>query len=107
MASKAKHGYAAFCRQDFVGIDYGMVDCLTNDPLPDYWGSVLWSRLMGSGVARAASNSTSSSLRAYAHCHPTSKADLTVLLLNLNSAARRRGAWSSGRGAAARRKSTS
>ena len=79
MAAKAANGYSAFCRQDFVGIDYAMLDCATNDPLPDYYGGVLWSKLMGTGVVRA----SSTAVRAYAHCHPTSQADLTVLLLNL------------------------
>jgi hypothetical protein len=77
MASKAKHGYSAFCRQDFVGIDYAMLDCASDDPLPDYYAGVLWSKLMGTAVVSAASNS---SVRAYAHCK---EANLTVLLLNL------------------------
>ena len=29
MATKAARGYSVFCRQDFVGIDYGMIDCET------------------------------------------------------------------------------
>ena len=80
MGSKSSNGYSAFCRQDFIGIDYAMLDCATNDPLPDYFGGVLWSKLMGTGVVRVAS---SSSVRAYAHCHATNPADLTVLLINL------------------------
>ena len=36
---------------------------------------------MGTGVARALSNTT---VRAYAHCHATNASDLTVLLLNLD-----------------------
>ena len=50
MATKAANGYSVFCRQDFVGIDYGIVDCSTYDPLPDYFGGVLFGRLMGRGV---------------------------------------------------------
>jgi hypothetical protein len=53
MALKAKNGYAAYCRQDFLGIDYAILDCATNDPLPDYFGGVLWSRLMGTGAIQA------------------------------------------------------
>ena len=48
----------------------------------DYFGAVLWGRLMGSGVAHALSNTT---VRAYAHCHATNSLDLTVLLLNLDT----------------------
>eukprot|EP01052_Picozoa_sp_SAG31_P001766 SAG31_NODE_59_length_29571_cov_20.443506_26_plen_156_part_00 len=62
---------------------YGMVDCSTNDPLPDYFASVLWSRLVGTAVMDTVCNS--SSVRAYAHGHASSKADMTVLMLNLDS----------------------
>lgn len=39
MGSKARHGYSAFCRQDFIGADYGMLDCATHTPLPDFYGT--------------------------------------------------------------------
>lgn len=48
MGAHAANGYSAFCRQDFVGIDYGMVDCATYDPLPDYYSG----RQLGRGAAR-------------------------------------------------------
>jgi heparanase 1 len=84
----SRYGYSVFCRQDFVGIDYGLLDCATYDPLPDYYGGVLWSRLMGTGVSRVSVSDPSSignasTIRAYGHCHATSSADMTVLLLNL------------------------
>lgn len=69
--------------QDFVGIDYGLVDCLTYDPLPDYWAGLLWSRLMGPAVVRTLS-SDSDSLRAWSHCNAASATDATLLLLNLD-----------------------
>ena len=56
MVSKAANGYAAFCRQDFIGIDYGLLDCETHAPLPDYYGGVLWSMLMGRFVLSVASD---------------------------------------------------
>ena len=91
MGSKAKHGYSAFCRQDFVGIDYGMIDPETNDPLPDFYAGILWSQHMGTGVIRAIS-SANQTVRAYAHCAPdepnsglSTNGDLTVILLNLAS----------------------
>ena len=67
MASKAINGYSAFCRQDFVGIDYGLVDCNNYDPFPDYWSGLLWSKLMGTAVLRAQSTANES-VRAYVHC---------------------------------------
>lgn len=55
---------------------------LTDLTRQDYFGGVLWSKLMGPGVAHALSNT---SVRAYAHCHATNSSDLTVLLLNLDT----------------------
>ena len=96
MASKAANGYAAFCRQDFIGIDYGMLDCETHAPLPDYYGGVLWSMLMGrfvldvTGSVRSAPAPTPAptpaagqSVRGYAHCTANTVGAVTVLLLNL------------------------
>lgn len=70
MGSKARNGYSAFCRQDFVGIDYGMLDCKTQAPLPDYYGGVLWSMLMGRSVmsVTGAAPLAGRTIRAYAHC---------------------------------------
>ena len=39
LGSKARHGYQAFCRQDFVGADYGLLDCASHTPLPDFYGA--------------------------------------------------------------------
>ena len=101
LASKAKSGYQVFARQDFVGIDYGLLDCVTHDPLPDYFVAVLFHRLMGSGVLRLSplpavavaagtvteeeseSASISESLRVYAHGGRTR--GVTLLLISLNA----------------------
>jgi heparanase 1 len=85
MGVKAASGYSAFCRQDFVGIDYGMIDCSTYQPLPDYYSGILWSRLMGTRVLTASSSDPT--LRAYAHCgadHAPPAPVVTVLLINLD-----------------------
>jgi len=86
MAQKAAHGYSAFCRQDFVGIDYGMLDCATNEPLPDYYASILWSKLMGRSVLRVDVEGANRDLRAYAH-EAADGNGATLLLLNLGEAA--------------------
>ena len=93
MASKAANGYKVFCRQDFVGIDYGLVDCLSQDPLPDYWSGVLWGRLMGENVISLSNNRTDDQVRTYAHCSAVDAVvgvgslakDLTILLINLDN----------------------
>ena len=53
--------------RDFVGIDYGLVDCRTYEPFPDFYAGVLWSKTMGSAVLSTTS-SNASYVRAYAHC---------------------------------------
>ena len=80
LASKAFHGYAGFCRQDYIGADYGLVDCSTGTPLPDFYTALLFATTMGpnvlqvtatlgptpgSGAPLPAENST---VRLYAHC---------------------------------------
>jgi heparanase 1 len=89
MGQKAANGYSVFCRQDFVGIDYGMIDCATYNPLPDYYAGMLWSRLMGRevlSVDTAALAKQSEHIRVYAHCAPATSNPtdrmVTVLVLN-------------------------
>ena len=84
MGVKAAGGYSVFCRQDFIGADYGLVDCMSESPLPDYYSGILWSKLMGQKVLKVTTDSES--LRAYAHCSANSSATpgVTVLLLNLS-----------------------
>ena len=47
LAAKAFHGYEAFCRQDLIGGDYGLLDCRDGTALPDYFVALLWTRTMG------------------------------------------------------------
>lgn len=84
MAVKAAHGYGAFCRQDYIGADYGMLDCATGAPLPDYWTAIAFGQLMGQAVLQASvTTQNSSAIRAYAHCTTNSTSSLTVLIVNL------------------------
>ena len=57
MASAAKLGFEAYCRQDYIGADYGLVDCSTGSPLPDYWSLLLWTWLMCDATANLLQNS--------------------------------------------------
>ena len=92
LASAAKLGFEAFCRQDYIGADYGLVDCSTGAPLPDFWSVLLWTQLTTSSVLSATAapiqmgvrsagtgvavsegsdnEDTRSILRLYAHCTP-------------------------------------
>ena len=82
MAAKARAGYAAYCRQDFIGADYGLVNYTTYAPAPDYWLLVLWKRLVGArvlSVAQPAARTT----RAYAFCAAGGGGSATLVLVNL------------------------
>lgn len=52
--------------------------------MPDYYGGILWSNLMGQSVLSVTSSARS--IRAYAHCTaaPTTPGSVTLLLLNLD-----------------------
>ena len=84
LGSKAAAGYQVFARQDFVGIDYGILDCATHDPLPDYWTALLFHRLMGDGVLALAQGGGGSELRAYAHCARGHAGGVALLLINIS-----------------------
>ena len=83
MSAKARAGYAAFCRQDFVGADYGLVNYTTLAPTPDYWLLALWKRLVGVRVL-AVSPPADTRVRAYAFCGTTAST-VTLVFINLAS----------------------
>ncbi|CAI0394324.1 unnamed protein product [Linum tenue] len=65
MASTFSH--KAYCRQSLVGGNYGLLNSNTFTPNPDYYGALLWHRLMGTGVL-ATTHDGSPYLRSYTHC---------------------------------------
>ena len=91
LGSKALNGYAGLCRQDYIGADYGLLDCSTGTPLPDYYTALAWAKTMGRGVLGATASSRA--LRAYAHCGPAASAatsssssgSVTVVVINLSN----------------------
>ncbi|KZV54845.1 hypothetical protein F511_39803 [Dorcoceras hygrometricum] len=81
MTSRFNH--KVFCRQSLIGGNYGLLNTTSFVPNPDYYGALLWSRLMGKTVL-SASHKCSPFLRAYAHC--TKKATgISVLLINMSN----------------------
>ena len=95
LAAKALAGYAGFCRQDLIGADYGLLDCSSGEPLPDFFTALVWTRTMGVHVLAASAVSTGAvaeSVRAYAHCTAASESStatpgaVTVLLINPSNA---------------------
>nr|KYP36191.1 Heparanase-like protein 2 [Cajanus cajan] len=81
MTSTLNH--KVYCRQTLVGGNYGLLNITTFIPNPNYYGALLWHRLMGSKVL-SVSHEGSPFLRAYAHCSKKGP-DITVLLINMSN----------------------
>jgi len=74
-----------YCRQSFIGGNYGLLNTTTYEPNPDYYSALLWNRLMGTKVL-ATSSKNATYLRAYAHCtRNNTQGGVTVLLINLSN----------------------
>ncbi|CAN1313946.1 Heparanase-like protein 2 [Linum perenne] len=80
MAAVFRH--KVYCRQAIVGGNYGLLKNDIFTPNPDYYGALLWHRLMGTAVL-ATSHDGSSYLRAYSHCSKK-KSGVTLLLINMS-----------------------
>ncbi|KAK7407412.1 hypothetical protein VNO78_09315 [Psophocarpus tetragonolobus] len=76
------YNHKVYCRQALVGGNYAMLNTTTFIPNPDYYGGLLWHRLMGSKVL-GVSHEGSPFLRAYAHCSKK-RHGITVLLINMS-----------------------
>eukprot|EP01061_Rhynchopus_euleeides_P021982 TRINITY_DN35863_c0_g1_i1.p1 TRINITY_DN35863_c0_g1~~TRINITY_DN35863_c0_g1_i1.p1 ORF type:complete len:490 (+),score=182.43 TRINITY_DN35863_c0_g1_i1:668-2137(+) len=84
MAGLAAAGQDVFCRQAFIGGNYELVNHETFDPNPDYYGALLFKRLMGPKVLTAGSDS--SIVRAWSHCtQDGSSSNVTMLLMNFGN----------------------
>ena len=77
----AKAGVQVIMHNTLAASDYGLLDEKTFSPRPNYWGALLWHRLMGTTVLDPGIASTPG-LHVYAHCHPTVKGAASVLLIN-------------------------
>ncbi|KAF1889608.1 hypothetical protein Lal_00024935 [Lupinus albus] len=81
MASTFNH--MVYCRQTLIGGNYALLNTTSFIPNPDYYGALLWHRLMGSNVL-SVSHEGSPYLRAYAHCSKK-RPGITVLLINMSN----------------------
>ncbi|KQK19345.1 heparanase-like protein 3 [Brachypodium distachyon] len=81
LGMSAKYDTKTYCRQTFIGGNYGMLNTSTFEPNPDYYSALLWHRLMGTKVL-ATKFSGTNKIRAYAHCTKRSPG-ITLLLINL------------------------
>ncbi|KAE8648411.1 heparanase-like protein 1 [Cucumis sativus] len=79
----ASYNTKVYCRQTLVGGYYGVLRTKTFIPTPDYYGALLFHRLMGSSVLKV-DNNVSSYLRTYAHCS-RGRSGVTMLFINLSN----------------------
>nr|KYP41862.1 Heparanase-like protein 2 [Cajanus cajan] len=75
--------HKVYCRQALVGGNYALLNTTTFIPKPDYYGALLWHRLMGNKVL-SVFHEGSSYLRVYAHCSKK-EPGITVLLINMSN----------------------
>ncbi|TYH52311.1 hypothetical protein ES332_D09G018100v1 [Gossypium tomentosum] len=71
-----------FCRQTLIGGNYALLNTTTSIPNPDYYGALLWHRLMGSTVL-AVTQESNPNLRVYAHC-AKKKPGISIIFINLS-----------------------
>ncbi|KAK9750635.1 hypothetical protein RND81_02G209600 [Saponaria officinalis] len=75
--------HKVFCRQALIGGNYALLNTTTFIPNPDYYGALLWDRLMGNNVL-ATTHNGSPYLRAYSHCSKT-QSGVSVMLINMSN----------------------
>ena len=80
----AKRGQPVIIRQTLTGGDYQMIDEQNLNPLPDYFASLLWKKLMGQKVFKVQKIANKDHLRFYAHCSKKQSGALTLLAINLH-----------------------
>ncbi|XVF43198.1 hypothetical protein PTKIN_Ptkin02bG0021300 [Pterospermum kingtungense] len=74
--------HKVFCRQTLIGGNYALLNATTFTPNPDYYGALLWHRLMGSTVL-SVTQDAEPNLRVYAHC-AKKKPGVSLLFINLS-----------------------
>lgn len=78
----SKHCHKIVIRQSLYGGYYGMIDPITHKPLPDYWTSVLFKKLVGTISLKT--HKTVQNVRIYAFCSRENKDDITILAINFD-----------------------
>jgi heparanase len=82
----AKAGVQVVMHNTLAASDYGLLDETTLAPRPNYWGALLWRKLMGSTVLDAGV-STATGQHVYAHCQRDQPGAVTLLVINNDSVA--------------------
>lgn len=77
----ARQEVAVVIHNTLVASDYGLLDETTFEPKPDYWGALLWRRLMGTTVLDPGLTN-GPGLHVYAHCLRGAPGGVAILVLN-------------------------
>jgi heparanase 1 len=80
----AKAGVQVVMHNTLAASDYGLLDETTLTPRPNYWGALLWRKLMGSTVLDAGI-SIAAGQHVYAHCQRDRPGGVTLLVVNNDS----------------------
>jgi hypothetical protein len=83
----AQQGVQMIAHNTLAASDYGLLDEKTFMPRPNYWGAVLWRRLMGNIVLKPGPV-REDDLYLYAHCMRDRSGGVTVLAINAGPTAR-------------------
>jgi hypothetical protein len=77
----AKAGIQVVMHNTLAASDYGLLDETTLDPRPNYWGALLWRKLMGATVLDSGVPAEAG-LHVYAHCQRGTPAGVALLVIN-------------------------
>jgi heparanase 1 len=77
----AKQDVKVVAHNTLVASDYGLLNEKTLEPKPNYWGALLWRRLMGTTVLESGVP-IQEGLRVYAHCLRGTSGGVALLAIN-------------------------
>jgi hypothetical protein len=84
----AKAGVQVVMHNTLAASDYGLLDEQTLAPRPNYWGALLWRRLMGRTILESGVP-IQAGLHVYAHCQRGRPGGVSLLVINTDSSASR------------------
>ena len=84
----AKAGVQVVMHNTLAASDYGLLDETTLTPRPNYWGALLWRRLMEPPCSTSAYR-FEQGLHVYAHCQRGTPGGVTLLIINTDPIAPR------------------
>lgn len=86
LGSYAERGIGLFSRQTLIGGDYELVNRTTLAPTPDYYGLLLFRKLVGGAALATVAVAAPAGVRAHAFCALGAPGGVAVLLVNFAAA---------------------